>query len=269
MRVLSLGWGVQSFTLAAMSALGELEPLDAAIHADTRYERQGTYEFAEKWTPWLRERGVQVETVRCPEIRGGVTYPNGYDTGRGMHTSLSCNIPAFTVNDVGDEGQIRRQCTEEWKLRPFRAAIRSRNLPKGEQAEVWIGISADEFQRAKDADVRYLRHRFPLLERNIDRAGCVGWPVAHGLDVPPKSACVFCPYQNARSFAALKRWGGSDWATALAADEEIRLARPPYALFIHPARIPLAKAVDIPEDHGYVQTGFDPEGRCDEGVCWV
>ena len=31
MKVISLGWGVQSFTLAAMVALGELEPVDYAI----------------------------------------------------------------------------------------------------------------------------------------------------------------------------------------------------------------------------------------------
>ncbi len=37
-RVISLGWGLQSFTLAAMSALGELPRVDAAVHSDTIYE---------------------------------------------------------------------------------------------------------------------------------------------------------------------------------------------------------------------------------------
>ena len=60
MRVISLGWGVQSFALAAMSALGELPPVDAAIHADTTHERRETYEFAATWTPWLEARGVHV-----------------------------------------------------------------------------------------------------------------------------------------------------------------------------------------------------------------
>ena len=35
---LSLGWGVQSWTIAAMAALGELPPIDLAIHADTGHE---------------------------------------------------------------------------------------------------------------------------------------------------------------------------------------------------------------------------------------
>ena len=46
MKTISLGWGVQSFTLAAMVALGDLEPVDVAIHADTTHEASGTYAFA-------------------------------------------------------------------------------------------------------------------------------------------------------------------------------------------------------------------------------
>ena len=53
---LSMGWGIQSWTLAAMIALGELPPIDLAIHADTGHEAQGTYEHARKWTPWLEQR---------------------------------------------------------------------------------------------------------------------------------------------------------------------------------------------------------------------
>ena len=84
MVAISLGWGTQSFALAAMSALGELPPVDVAIHADTGYERAATYAFAAKWTPWLEERGVRVVTVRPDEARqsapgvntwGGVLLP--------------------------------------------------------------------------------------------------------------------------------------------------------------------------------------------------
>ena len=63
MKIISLGWGVQSFTLAAMVALGELEPVDFAIHADTTHESALTYEFASRWTPWLQKRGVVVVVV--------------------------------------------------------------------------------------------------------------------------------------------------------------------------------------------------------------
>jgi hypothetical protein len=231
-----------------MSALGELEPLDVAIHSDTGYEHKSTYAFAEKWTPWLQKHGVPLVTTHADSNR-------------------LTNIPAFTRIGSRD-GQIRRQCTSDWKVRPFRRVVRAL-LPSHGHAEIWLGISADEFHRARDSGVKYLRNRYPLLELNIDRAGCIAWLTSHGLEVPSKSACVFCPYQNRASFARLKRDGGRDWAVAVAADEEIRNARPLGQLFVHPDRVPLIEAVDIPEDHGYVQTSFDPEGRCDEGVCWV
>lgn len=43
LRVLSLGWGVQSWTIAAMMAEGELPMADFAVFADTKHEAAGTY----------------------------------------------------------------------------------------------------------------------------------------------------------------------------------------------------------------------------------
>ena len=63
-RYLSLGWGVQSFTLAAMMALEALTRVDIVIHADTAHESELTYRFAQKWTPWLGEHGITVVTVQ-------------------------------------------------------------------------------------------------------------------------------------------------------------------------------------------------------------
>jgi len=59
MKIISLGWGVQSWTLAAMAALGEIEA-DVAIHADTTWEKAATYAFRQQWEPWLQERGLRV-----------------------------------------------------------------------------------------------------------------------------------------------------------------------------------------------------------------
>ena len=53
LKVISLGWGIQSWTMAAMSALGDLPKVDLAIHSDTLYEKTVTYEFAAQMTPQL------------------------------------------------------------------------------------------------------------------------------------------------------------------------------------------------------------------------
>jgi 3'-phosphoadenosine 5'-phosphosulfate sulfotransferase (PAPS reductase)/FAD synthetase len=86
MKILSLGWGVQSFTLAAMVALGELEPIDYAIHADTTHESALTYEFADRWREWLEDRGVLVVVVATHEKK------NIIDKWGGMQ------LPAFTAS---------------------------------------------------------------------------------------------------------------------------------------------------------------------------
>lgn len=261
MKILSLGWGVQSFTLAAMVALGELEPIDFAVHADTTWERKATYEFAKRWTPWLEERGVKVVTVQ--------------DAGQAAAvTTLKTDIPAFTVDIANDvEGQLRRQCTGRWKITPMRRYIadelQRRALPKSSgQVEQWLGISEDEWTRAKDSDVKYITHRYPLLELGMRRVDCVTWLERNGLEVPGKSACVFCPYHNRLAWEEMKRNEPEDWAVAVAIDLQIRNVRPPYPLFVHSARVPLTEAVNIPDDKGYSQLGlFDAE--CDSGHCFL
>lgn len=261
MKILSLGWGVQSFTLAAMVALGKLEPVDFAVHADTTWERKATYEFAKRWTPWLEERGVKVVTVQDADQAAAVT-------------TLKMDIPAFTVDVANDiEGQLRRQCTGRWKITPMRRYIadelQQRGLAKSPGiVEQWLGISEDEWHRAKDSDVKYITHRYPLLEKSMRRGDCVTWLERNGLEVPGKSACVFCPYHNRLAWETMKRNEPEDWAVAVEIDLQIRNARPPYPLFVHSARVPLTEAVNIPEDKGYSQLGL-LDTECDSGYCFL
>ncbi len=129
-RAISLGWGLQSWTLAAMVALGELDPVDAAIHADTTHERSSTYAFAAQWTPWLQERGVRVVTV-VNEARGGTDV--SVSGGRGV----AVVIPAFS-----ESGPVRRQCTHDWKIAPIRRYVQAQR--NGQPVELWLGITTDE-----------------------------------------------------------------------------------------------------------------------------
>ncbi len=257
---LSLGWGVQSFTMAAMIALGDLPPVDFAIHADTGHEAAGTYAHAKAWTPWLAQHGVQVVTVK-----GSRTDVVREDWGSVM-------IPAFTTDcKTGSRGQVRRQCTHDWKIMPIRRFLRSimGSRPAPGAVECWQGITIDEFQRMRTSDVKYTTNAYPLVDRRISRADCIGWLVAHGLTVPPKSACTFCPFHSLDAWRRMKRAGGSDWKRAVFVDQAIREERPKHELFVHPARKPLPLAVSIPEDHGGAQAEMDLETPCDGGVCFT
>ncbi len=55
-------------------------------------------------------------------------------------------------------------------------------------------------------------------------------------------------------------------------DEAIRESRPPYPLYVHPARKPLTQAVHIPEDEGYTQAEMFLDlsnATCDSGYCFM
>lgn len=252
MKVISLGWGVQSFTLAAMSALGELEPVDVAIHADTTHEASWTYDFARRWTPWLEERGVRVVTVKPARS-------DPIDNGYGQHD------PPFYTLDNGERGQGKRQCTTQWKVNPMRKWLHSNHFKRGVIIEQWIGISLDEFQRMKDSDVQYIVNRWPLIEKRMTRWDCQRWLDLHGLEIPPKSACTFCPFHSPAEWRKIKD-NPHDWEEAVTVDRAIRRAYPPHEIFVHPARVPL-EDVDLrtTEEKGQLSLW---DNEC-SGVCGI
>lgn len=268
MRVLSLGWGVQSFTLAAMSALGHIDPLNCAIHSDTNFERKGTYAFASKWTPWLESHGVKIVTTRAEDnedlrVNGLIGIPARTSSGEAL-------VGDKAIKSSG--GQLRRMCTNDWKIAPMRREISK--MLKAQDAkkspgivEMWLGISLDEFQRMKPADVKYISHRWPLIELNMTRQNCIDWLLAHGLEVPPKSFCTFCPYHKKAAWVEMREDAdGSDWKQAVWADGLIRKARPPFDLYLHSSRKPLAEAVVLSSQIKLPEP--DENEEC-AGVCFV
>jgi hypothetical protein len=263
-RILSMGWGVQTWALAAMVALGDLPPVDYVVHADTGHEMADTYEFAAMWTPWLEERGQTVIVVRDPD-------PHFPPEDKGVV------IPAYTVNrETGKHGQIHRECTNNWKVRPLRLFARDRLVELGikrvsNSVEMVMGISLDEFIRMRDSNVGYVQNVYPLVDARITRAGCIDYLKSHDLPIPPKSACTFCPYSSKVRWKELKRAGGPDWAEAVAVDEALRSpVREAYFdgdLYVHSSGKPLPEAIKIPEDYGAEQLSLDD--GCESGFCWV
>ena len=259
LKILSLGWGVQSWTLAAMAALGEIPMPDYAVHADTTHEMAGTYAHAEKWTPWLEEHGVKVRTVTANQT-------DVVRKGKGVPVLV---IPAYARQHGTEEvGVARRQCTGDWKIVPIRQFVRTHiDKPRPASVEMQMGISLDEWHRMKDADVKYIKNVYPLVDQRVSRKDCITWLEQHGLDVPTKSGCVFCPYNTIARWKQIKSKGGIDWIEAVDADSKIRNARPGYDYFVHGKAIPLEEAVKIPEDFGAKQMEMDMP--CDSGHCFV
>jgi len=277
MKIISLGWGIQSFTLAAMVALGELEPVDVVIHADTTHERTATYDFAKRWTPWLEEREVKVVTVRINDAKF-YTRPalNGLGTPP-LFTSAIEEIQEPIVNDNDEvvewlptgssrvkHGQMMRSCTQRWKIAPMRRWIQANR--NGQPVEQWLGISLDEVQRMKPSDVKYITHRWPLIEKRMSRHDCTLWLTRNGLEIPSRSACVFCPYHSVSEWRDIRDNAPDDWQKAVEVDKHIRGARPPYDLFVNVQRVPLDESnLDNLTDKGQLSLWDD---EC-EGICGI
>jgi len=265
LTVISLGWGVQSWGLAAMSALGVLPPVDMVIHADTTHERSKTYAFAKKWTPWLEAHGMSVITVSDKSAASQIT-----DNTKRTHA------PLYTVSQKnGSQGKLRRSCTQRWKIAPKRryiaAELEKLKVKKTPGiVEQWFGITLDEVERMRVNDVKYIDSRYPfitMLDRPWTRGEVTDWLLKNNLEVPVKSACVFCPFHNRDAWREIKNENGKDWQRAVVVDEIIRDKRPGYVCYLTPALKPLAKT-DFRNAEDMGQISLWPSDEC-SGNCFL
>jgi len=111
--------------------------------------------------------------------------------------------------------------------------------------------------------------RWPLIEEDMNRGGCMAWLRRNGFDVPRKSACWFCPFHGDRAWLDLKRTAPEVFVQACDFDERMRsqgLSGVRGAAFLHKSLRPL-REVDL----GEAQTEFFGEGwgnEC-EGRCGI
>jgi hypothetical protein len=212
LRVLSLGAGVQSSTLALMIAREELPPVDCAIFSDTGWEPKAVYE----WLNWLETQlPFPVFRVSAGDIRAD--QMSGLNSTRQRFAA----VPWFTLSPKGKQGMGRRQCTAEYKLRPLQRKVVE--LMNGKRnrggCEMLIGISMDEVWRMKPSRVQYIVNKFPLIDSGITRQACLRWMEDRQYPKPPKSSCIGCPFHSDAQWRALT---SEEFADAVEVDRAIR-----------------------------------------------
>lgn len=259
--ILSLGAGVQSTTMLLMAMAGEFDSApEVAIFADTGWEPRAVYDHL----AWLESIStIPIERVSVGNIREDTL------TGRLPSAGVQCEKAFITmplyVDSRGKSTPLRRQCTSEYKLRPLRACVR-KHLEKygARQADLWIGISTDEAHRMRDSGVGYIRNHYPLIEAGISRADCLKWCADHGYAIPPRSACIGCPFHRDSEWRRLQD-SPEEWRQAVEFDRQIRvLPRITGNAYLHRSLTPL-DAIDFrtPEDGGQLTLfGQDCEGMC-------
>lgn len=255
LRVLSLGAGVQSTTMALMAARGEIPAPDCAIFADTGDEPTAVYEHL----AWLI--GVlpfPVHTAKCSRTLKAALQAGDEDGAR---------IPWH----VGAGGMGGRNCTRNWKIRPIRRMIReilgvgARGYIAPGTVESWIGISTDEIERIKPSGCRFIHNRHILIEARMSRQGCYTWLEERQYRRPPKSRCKYCPFQGNDGWRDL-RDSPSEWAETVELDgwlrEPAQIARFHGEVFLHPSRVPLAQADLTAKLVGTDLFALECEGMC-------
>lgn len=245
LQVISLGAGIQSSTVALMAAAGLIGPMpDCAIFADTGAEPTHVYEQLD----YLRGRLPFPVHV----VSGGNLYE---DLMNGNHRASWGRPPFFVVNDDQKAGQLRRQCTGDYKLDPIRRKVRQlagltrKKSPPYPVVVQWIGISVDEIARAKDSLEPWQTNRFPLLEMGMTRDLCTAWLNTNGHPIPKKSACFFCPYRDDEGWQDMKTNDPASFAKGCAIDGKVRMEMPGVSkseTFVHRSLTPLVQ-IDFPK----------------------
>jgi hypothetical protein len=253
---------VQSTAVALLSAWGEegLERIDHAVFADTGWEPMAVYKHLEWLTGELERCGIPVHVVSCgrniredavsAQVRGGVDK----DGKKARWASM----PLYTLKRGTTGGQIKRQCTSEYKIAPLDRKVRElagigrrRKFPSGPEVEQWFGISLDEIRRMRISRHKWSTNYYPLVDIGWDRARCKSWLESRGVDAP-RSACIGCPYRSNAEWRALKISSPAEFADAVLVDRAIRRSGGVRGqMFLHASRTPLDE-VDFSnsEDHG-------------------
>ncbi len=244
---------MQSSALLLLSAQGAVPRFDYALFADTGWEPAVVNRHLERLEGVAAGAGITIRRVSVGNIR--------HDALDERHRFAS--MPLFIAKTDGSLGMARRQCTSEYEVLPLKRQARrllgyphTARVPWGVYAEQAIGISTDEFHRAKDADVACLCNVFPLLDIGWTREDCRAYLAVHGLGDTPKSACIGCPYRSNVSWALLRAEEPEAFADAVEFDAAIRHGHPAATMrgmplegtfYLHPARIPLGE-VELGEE---------------------
>lgn len=241
LEIVSYGGGVQTTALAILNLTGQIaEPARRIVFADTGGEHPETYSYVRVFADWIRDHGGEFV-----EVRYGDLYWDYYERQL---------IPYRTL----------RRCTDKYKIRPVRRYLRERvGRRKSARVRVQLGISVDEARRAVPSDVAWAENRYPLIEKGLSRRDCVDIIVAHGLPVPPKSGCFYCPFQGKKAWNALRQDHPTLFEAAVHLEARAAASKP--GVYLH-GRHPLSDLPAIPD--GAFEWN-EAEGECSTGYCFT
>ncbi len=171
---MSFGAGVQT------TALMVTDHFDEIVFADTGAEWPETYEYLEKIVlPYVQEHNIKFTVVRGQETLEG---------------KLATTLEDYCLQRRITPSRQHRWCTDRYKIKPIRKYVKAQGweLP----ATSVMGISYDEFHRMHTPHWHEYTFEYPLVDKRLTRQDCERIIKEHGLPVPRKSGCYYCPFQR-------------------------------------------------------------------------
>jgi len=228
--VWSCGGGVESTALALLIARGELPKPDHTIMVDCGYEESRT---------WRHVREVIAPNLESVGVRLTVIPTSDYGSNALFNAQGYLAIPAYLRRPGGERpGKLPTHCNEPWKVKPGRRWMRVQGIKR---CENWVGIAANEAERARPSRHAWVSHRYPLVELGLTREDCLRLVEEAGWPTPGKSACYLCPQRPDEDWSRLRVEQPADWAKAVRVDREIRDRD--ERLYLHRLCVPLEDAV--------------------------
>jgi len=171
---LSHGIGINSTAL--MLLLEDLGVRFESVFVDHGGDYPETYEYLQ----YLKDQGRRITIIK-PSVEGTATIEEYCKKWR--------IIPSLHF----------RWCTSKFKRRPIAKYVKTPSV-------MFIGIGFDEKQRAFNAPVKQgVLNAYPLVGARMGREECKKFIVDHGLEIPRRSGCWFCPFSTRKEVLALRK----------------------------------------------------------------
>lgn len=215
------------------------------------------FEAVNVWMPEMPETHeyiLMLEEKGYPEIRIIMSSVKSVKGPLGPVPGIYSNLYDYCFD---------RHMVPSWSKRWCSIKFKKETLQNNQigPAFVNIGYAYDERKRAVLASEKGFEHRYPLIEREVSRKKCVEIIKSHGLPVPIKSGCFFCPHQDHHSWKRLRRNHSDLFCRALQLEKrslevaKIKKGRPMY---LSKYEIPLEKVVETSNSYLFADMAYPP-----------
>jgi len=251
---ISYGGGTPSLALIILNIRGEIKPLtnknkvEEILFADTGWERTDTMQQMYEIKKYVESHNYNFKIVQSKE--GSLEH---FLLKKAPKNEF-LPIPYHSK----DKGIAQRQCTSRFKITPINQYITKKYGRVSKIAQ--LGIHYDEFYRVKDAKNKKDINRFPLVDLKLKRNDCIKIVAEEGLPMPPKSACVGCPYLPASRFIELNYENPDDFKRA----EKIDNLMNKYGKYLSNQKIPLSSL----KNQSVFPEILD-DSSCESGYCFT